>query len=119
MRIITDSEISRTTAKVYISWFKISNKLLILDIVVLNNVGSCNDRCSPCGLKELSAEMKVSKSRISKSLIKWVDLGYLEEVDSTTDRRRRFYKPTELMIKSRYTAFKAIRDMHEELRTEK
>jgi len=116
MRIITDREISRTTAKVYNSWFNISNKLLILDVVVLNNVGSCFDRSCPCGLKELHAEMKVSKSRISKSLIKWVDLGYLEEIDSGTDRRRRFYKPTELMLNSRDAAFEAIRDMHEELR---
>ena len=116
MRTITTQEISRTTAKVYDSWYNISNRLSILDIVVLNNIGSCNDRCSPCGLKELHAELDICKSRISKSLSKWVDLGFLTEVSSKTDRRRRFYEPTELMFKSRQIAFKGIRDMHEELR---
>ena len=118
MRIITDQEISRTTAKVYDSWFKISDRLSILDIVVLNNVGSCNDRCSPCRLKELQAELKITKSRISKSIAKWIELGFLIEVNSKTDRRRRFYEPTKLMSKSREIAFNSIREMHIELRQE-
>ena len=116
MRIITDSEISDTTMKVYLSWFNISDKLSILDIMVLNNVGYCNDRDHQCGLKELKSELRVSKQRISTSIFRWIELGYLSEESSKTDRRRTFYKPTQKMRDARGVAFKDIRLMHEKLR---
>ena len=119
MRKITNSEISRTTEKVYTTWFNISSKLSILDIRVLSNVGSCFDRGCQCGAKELSAHLKISKQRISTSLSRWDKLGYLKEVASRSDQRRKFYVPTKKMKGAREVAFKGIREMHQELRGDK
>jgi len=94
LRIITDREITETTSKVYRTWFDISDKLSILDIVILNYIGRYYDNALRCGLKELRAELDISKSRISKSIIRWIELGLLSEIHSTADRRRRYYTPT-------------------------
>lgn len=116
MRIITDREISNTTLKVYTSWFNISDKLSILDIIVLNRMGFYYDQGMECGLKEMQAELNVSKSRLHKCITRWVDLGFLTEIESQKDKRRRFFMPTELMVNSRDVAFKDIREMHKVLR---
>ncbi len=116
MREITDSEISDTTAKFLRYLFRISDKLLIVDVVVLNNIGYCYDRGHSCGLLNLQNEMGITKERISSSITRWLKLGFIEEVPSKTDRRLRYFIPTQKMFESRAVAFNDIRAMHKRLR---
>ena len=124
MREITDSEISDTTAKFLRYLYKIDSRMLIVDAIIITNIGLCYDKGHPCGIKELLADLhtlspaaNIKKSRVSKSIKRWLKHGFIvEDPKSDGDRRHRYYVPTQKMFDSRGVAFNDIRAMHERLR---
>lgn len=86
-----------TDNKTYDTWFKISDQLSIVDMLVFTNIGLYHNNKVQCGLKELLNEMKSTKACISKSIKRWVARGFLKKVYCKEDSRRHYYVPTPKM----------------------
>ena len=109
MKFLTDETIASATMKIYEGWFSISNSLTIIDLVILNRMTHYHDMKLNCGLKELAADLNISKSCISKAILRWANGGFITKTSSNNDGRRHFFIPTPMLLEKRAKAFENLR----------
>jgi len=97
----TNEKLTLALSYIYESWFRAPVIPTIYDIVVVNKILHYYDNDIICGIKELNAELLISKGTASKVLAKLKVNKLITRHKSKTDKRRCYYKPTELLLNHR------------------
>jgi len=104
-----NEELTLALSYIYESWFRAPVMPTIYDIIVVNKILYYFDNDISCGIKELNAELFISKGTTSKVLKKLLVNKLLIRHKSEADKRRYFYKPTEFLLNHRQIALDNFR----------
>ena len=110
MKSITTQQLTHALRQIYDIWYNAPAVPTIYDMVVLNHLLCCYDNDHNCGIKELCAELSMSKGTASKILKKCLKHDLIKTKVTPTDRRRKYYLPAELLLTSRQSALDRFRE---------
>ena len=111
MKHLSPEELSTDLAHVYEHLSSYSTKFTILDLQILNYIGRSFDKNQQCGVKELSADLNITMSTISKTLKRWSGKeGFIIKSISKKDKRRHYYTPNSLWLNERIKMLSKIKN---------
>ena len=106
-----EKEFAVFASKLYALWFEAFPNITLAEMLIINRVCLYYDKGLKCGHKELSADLCISQSTISKYLKKGIKAGIIYSQKANDDRRRSYFYPLNEVLERRATNFKRLMDI--------
>jgi len=106
---IDRKEFSIFAENLYRIWFENYPNITLAEMMILNRIGLYYDQNISCCHKEISADLDLSKSTISKYLKKFIALGVICSKKAGNDKRRNYYYPSKRALEDRDIGYEALK----------